>query len=131
MGRGLYPGLLPVPTHYSFPSFRSVVNLEQFVPKYYSMDPTKDKLIFGYQLVTGMTVLLEYDEKRVQIQENMHDGQLQIALHVNRWCVVQKLVAATENYNRMSFIGLYDDGTERSFTFDRLTTWYVKSDFPN
>jgi hypothetical protein len=107
-------------------------DIVDFVERHYMFDPETDDLIRGHQLVSGMRVLLESPDFRMDMRnvEMFDQGQMRTALVENRWCMVTELQfnKSDEKYEKLSFIAVYDDGTKfsRRWGLDRF--WYVKLD---
>jgi len=109
------------------------IDMTQFVPKYFEMDPKTDDLLRkGSMLEDGMVVLLEMPALRVDIVSE--DGQplstyynpetREQALRYNRWVTVSDLGWA--DGDMCSFIGVYHDGTKKKIEAPNDFAWYVK-----
>jgi hypothetical protein len=99
----------------------------EWVPKYYTMDPATEDLLFdGTHLRTGMIVLYENDLERVDIErikESMRPVEQSMADKWNRWCRVDN---PKVNEGSLEFVGVYGDGTKRKFNVDVDKAWFVK-----
>lgn len=107
----------------------SEIDSEQFVPKYFRMDPETDDLFMdSYSLREGMRILCGEVVKRAELMHLKYDVVLEEALKYNRWFVIDKIKFEPEN-DLVMLIGLYDDGEKMRhiFSLDQ-TSWYVKKD---
>jgi len=109
-------------------------NLNDFVPKYFEMDPElHDLLPNGRRLQNGMKVLCEDEGSRVSLStlvKNPKDFNLHEARKWNRWATVTDL-EIVENAlitGMITFVGLFEDGTKRQFIKGVEAAWYVKLD---
>lgn len=106
---------------------------EEFVPKYYQMNPeTEDVLFDGNALVNGMKVLIEDPEYRTTIPPNGFHGLNQEVLNRarrwNRWLTVSDLRFDKTNRS-VSFIGIYyPDGVKMKITALIDLAWLVKKE---
>jgi hypothetical protein len=99
---------------------------EQFVPKFYRMNPKTDDLIInGRHLANGMRVLIATSSLRMNTDVELSDWQEDRALENNRWCTVGALEVDGEITR---FIGVYDDGSKRMRVQQTQLAWYVKID---
>jgi hypothetical protein len=107
------------------------IDMTQFVPKYFEMDPKTDDLLRkGSMLEEGMEVLLERPDMRVDVlglAESIKSGTnpslTEQALRWNRWATVSDLGWGEEG---PSFIGIYHDGTKKKIEVADHLAWYVK-----
>lgn len=116
------------------------------------MDPSTEDLIYGIDLQEGMVVLVEkhnnFDKPSDLEREERYDGEhdrLRKSLNEEaRWCTVTKLrqdrrwETTEEDYGFSNksreiapltrFIGVYEDGTKVTRTYDSTYGWFVKLD---
>lgn len=110
------------------------VETEQFVSKYYEMDPETDDLLFdGTKLKNEMRVLIASPSLRHEtVQRVMTDRALYDLRGDNRWCFVSEIEVTPrqsyQNEGTVSFVALYDDGTKRKRVFSLSHAWIVKKD---
>lgn len=108
----------------------SGIDLNQFVPKYFRMNPeTDDLLMDSYGLHEGMRILTGNVNARVDLSHvTKYEVSLESALKHNRWFVIEKI--KTEPHNDLvMLIGRYDDGEKMRHIFSlSQTEWYVKKD---
>jgi hypothetical protein len=99
---------------------------EQFVPKFYRMNPETDDLLpNGRHLANGMRVLIAASSLRMNIDAELSDWQEDRALENNRWCTVGAL---EDDGEIVRFIGVYDDGSKMMRVQRTNFAWYVKKD---
>lgn len=112
-----------------------------YVPMAYSMDPKTEIVIWGSELTNGMKVLAESTFLRSDPGRkarhialvargegrswNEHDEQQ--LRESSRWCTVTGLRKPDHN-GVISFIGLYEDGTQHVRQMNQSWAWYVKKD---
>lgn len=100
---------------------------QNFVDKYYIMDPNEDGLLFdGRDLRNGMLVLVEDPTRRASTiigSTPMSTERYGQAMKWNRWCVVSNLLQEDETVH---FLGSYEDGTIMKFSVDVRLGWLVK-----
>lgn len=103
--------------------------LEQFVPKYYVMDPETEEIVFdGTCLENGMVVLIANPNERARPETDWsRDWSLDRLNECNRWCKVSKVTVFPE-INVVHFIGTYEDGTQRKRKYSIDESWIVKKD---
>lgn len=113
--------------YYSVRDFLKFIAFEDYVPKFYVMDPkTEDMLPNGRHLVNGMKVLFASPNERGRPEEmGDEDWKRSRVLKYNRWCTVTHL---SVDDVKTSFIGLYGDGTKVQWTEPMLRAWFVKID---
>lgn len=104
---------------------------DEFVDKYYEMDPTVEDLVYGTDLTNGVMVLIEDPRYRVDISELKTDSPdpelLREAKKSNRRCIIEKY--SRSKYDRtVSFIGVYEDGTKYTRRYAESIGWYVLAD---
>lgn len=110
---------------------KSMEDLTQFVPKYYTMDPEREDLLpNGTHLRNGMQVLVESSNFRSSLAYiDTQAGELDRALKYNRWCTVSDVEALeVEGTKSVSFIAKYEDGTKRQMVRSVWCAWYVRID---
>jgi len=99
----------------------------EWVPKYYTMDPATEDLLFdGTHLRTGMIVLYENDLERVDIErikESMRPVEQSTADKWNRWCLVDN---PKVNEGNLEFVAVYGDGTKKKMNANVDKAWFVK-----
>jgi len=111
--------------YYSVAEFVKKIN--DFVPKFYEMDPeTEDLLPSGKHLANGMVVLLAEPDRRHSISGETQDWILDRLRGDNRWCRVSHLTI--KGSTTVSFVGTYNDGTKRLREFSIDAPWLVKLD---
>lgn len=109
-----------------------MLDMSQFVDKYFEMDPKTDDMIRkGTLLMEGMTVLLESSEWRIRlVQEGqpvvLREGyaETEQARRWNRWVTVEDLGWGGPDI--CSFVGVYSDGTKKLIQVPENCAWYVK-----
>jgi hypothetical protein len=100
---------------------------EDFVPKFYRMNPETDDLVMGSDLKDGMVVLIESSNFRLRHDEPMVDWEMDRALENNRWCTVTNLKFSNAfDAPIATFIGVYEDGTKYKRSYGTGYAWYVK-----
>lgn len=101
------------------------INLDQFVSKFYRMNPAEEDIIPGRDLRNGMTVLIEDQMAREHVREGLlrEDYTRSRALKANRWCLVTKL---QRRGDILSFVGVYDEGEQISRQYNDAYHWIVK-----
>jgi len=107
------------------------INGNRFVSKFFQMDPkTEDLLSNGSMLKEGMVVMIEDDFGRVDVERDtkVERYDLARALENNRWCTVSEIETHSQNYDIISFVATYEDGTKKKRTFNKSYAWYVKLD---
>lgn len=105
----------------------------EFVAKYYIMNPDEENLLFAVDLEDGMRVLVEDNFQRSDVDFYMKDPEashnkqaLPTLMKFNRWCKVDNFFV--DEGDRVSFIGIYDDGTKFTHRSDGNSGWLVKLD---
>lgn len=106
------------------------VNTNDFVEKYFVMDPATDDLIFdGTKLRNDMVVLIERDEFRYPLKDRVEgrldDNDRAQMLRYQRWAVVSDVVINMQN---VTFIATYNDGSKRKINVATEHAWYVKKE---
>lgn len=116
--------------------------IEEFVPRFYRMNPAEDKVLpNGLVLKNGMRVLLECYANRAA---DLPPGDLSSVAgekwnwdvrRLNRWCTVTELQidpAPTDGHSchgrSVRFVGVYDDGEELMRANSWRDAWLVKRD---
>jgi len=99
-----------------------------WVDQYYMMNPETEIILFdGEMLRDGMVVLIESPIQRADTSFN--SGFVPKARYANqvknRWCTVSDL---RKTASRVSFIGIYEDGTKVKREYDKSLAWLVKLD---
>jgi hypothetical protein len=110
---------------------RSAVWIEKgFVPKHHVMDPETELLAFAVELQPGMVVLIEDDQKRVDLYNEVletADWQQALLRKYSRWMRVKEIYRCThEDGNYVTILGGYEDGTTISHHVPFCATWFVK-----
>ena len=103
--------------------------IEQFVPKYYVMDPETEEVVFdGKSLADGMVILIADPNERARPEKDLDGdwGQDRL-LERNRWCTVSKVVVEP-GVNSLYFLATYEDGTQRKRSYSIQQSWIVKKD---
>lgn len=102
---------------------------EQFVPKYYVMDPETEELVFdAMDLRNGMVVLIADPDERTRPElGNDRDWEMDRLLERNRWCTVSKIDVSPET-NSVYFLATYEDGTQRKRQYSITQAWLAKKD---
>ncbi|QAY17192.1 hypothetical protein SEA_MADAMATO_74 [Streptomyces phage Madamato] len=103
---------------------------EQFVPKYYVMDPDTEEIIFDAKsLADGMEVLIGDPNERARPEKDLDGdwGQDRL-LERNRWCTVSKVTMIPGTANSVQFLATYEDGTQRKRSYSVQQSWIVKKD---
>lgn len=108
------------------------IDMTQFVPKWFEMDPKTDDLIrSGRFLEDGMVVLLEVPDYRLDLEESggaverrTNPAMVAQALKWNRWVTVSDPGYAGDEL--CAFVGVYADGTKKSIEVPDRLAWYVK-----
>lgn len=96
-------------------------------PKFYSMDPETEELLFdGFELKDGMVVLIESPLMRGDLSAaDSNEAEMASVLANNRWCTVSNIY----NHRKMvEFVGTYGDGSKRKRTQGVRWAWLVKKD---
>ncbi|WPJ30603.1 hypothetical protein [Streptomyces phage Psst4] len=102
---------------------------EQFVPKYYVMDPEIEEIVFdGKSLADGMVILIADPNERARPEKDLDGdwGQDRL-LERNRWCTISKVTVEAE-VNTLYFLATYEDGTQRKRSHSIQQSWIVKKD---
>lgn len=106
------------------------------VSKYHQMDPENDVLLRdGRSLENDMIVLVEKRDYKTELRDlsSFETGRdfhhhLDNALQYNRWVTVTQL----EKGERVSFVGVFEDGIARKFEESMSCAWYArKSSLPD
>lgn len=98
--------------------------MTNFVDKFYQMDPTTEDLLFeGRSLKNGMIVLIGDSGWREDVSGELDHQSLELARANNRWALVTNLHVRP---SKISFVGLYDDGTKIRRDFQNDYPWLVK-----
>lgn len=98
----------------------------EYVDKYYEMDPeSEDLLDNGSLVIDGMKVLIEDPDFRQNIYDGMTALEISNARMTNRWATVEKAKLLGD---RLSFVGVYDDGIKRKVVREIALAWLVKKD---
>lgn len=99
--------------------------------KLFSMNPETEDIVRGNELKDGMVVLVEPRDLRFPIDSEC-SGNSRITfpqiVDVNRWCYVTKLHSGFPTNDRISFVGIYSDGTKAFREYQSGTPWFVKID---
>lgn len=109
------------------------IDLSQFVPKNFEMDPElHDLLPNGRALRNGMVVLIEEEAQRQNLElvkKNPSMGLPQ-ALRWNRWMTVSNVEfpGESEILTDVTFVATYDDGTKKKIAKGVMQAWYVQLD---
>lgn len=116
----------------------------QFVEKYYQQDPSQETVMYADELEEGMVVLPSSAESREDVTHFGKEGWdrdtnmalllvpvFEKALASNRWCRVTKpseidILGPGGNIDGVSFIGVYEDETERVITAFSYEGFLVK-----
>jgi hypothetical protein len=97
-----------------------------FIPKFYTMDPKNEDLLFsGRALANGMVVLVADSDSRQNLKRLDADWELDRAFENNRWAKVTNLQIIGNN---LSFVAVYEDGSKRVRTCSANYAWFVKLD---
>lgn len=106
---------------------RSTVDLSQFTPKYYEMDPeTEDIIPDGEGLENGMVVLLENENLRVDLSTaDRSEQKYYMARERNRWCKISDLRISGD---MVRFTATYVDDTKRHRSYSLTEPWLVALD---
>lgn len=99
----------------------------EFVPRFYVMNPEDDDLLRTGQLKKNMVVLCENPGERLDMtKQNSWDAEDRLhAATYNRWCLVTEDPQEFDP-NHFSFIGLYADGFKTLRSYGPNIAWYVK-----
>jgi hypothetical protein len=98
----------------------------QFIPKFYTMDPkTEDLLFSGRDLANGMVILVADSDSRQNLKRLDADWELDRAFENNRWAKVTNLQVLG---NSLSFVAVYEDGSKRIRSCSVSYAWFVKLD---
>lgn len=118
----------PVSQSYSTATEFLQENIDQFVPKFYKLDPdTEDLLPSGSHLANGMVVLIGSPERRDRPEHNDSDWMNDRIQERNRWCTVTNLEFSRQDLrHQISFVGVYEDGSKRKRTYHVSDSWIVK-----
>lgn len=100
---------------------------QQFVDKYYIMNPVEDELLFdSRELREGMLVLAANFEDREGTAVGivpMSQERYAKCMQWNRWMVVSHLF---QENDLVHFIGNYNDGTKMKFSVNPRKPWLLK-----
>lgn len=117
------------------PPNRKRKNVPDYFPKYYTMDPEAEDVLFGHELRNDMVVMIEgaafkadldsYDPASSPFIEGLPAYVEDSALRMNRWMTVNRL-SLDERDREIHFIGVYEDGTKSAHSWDKNTGWIVK-----
>ncbi len=117
------------------PPNRKRKNVPDYFPKYYTMDPEAEDVLFGHELRNDMVVMIEgaafkadldsYDPASSPFVEGLPAYVEDSALRMNRWMTVNRLFI-DERDREIHFIGVYEDGTKSAHSWDKNTGWIVK-----
>lgn len=101
----------------------------EFAPKIYVMDPETEDILYGDQLKKNMVVLIWLNEYRQDpSKQNNWDAQERAeAAVMNRWCLITDEIRQLDN-GKLSFIGMYADGSKSPRVHGPSASWYVKKD---
>jgi len=121
--------------------------MTEFVPQYYRMNPETEVLLYGWELMDGMEVLIEpaiyradLSDVRVTFVGKRPDGAearnfeltehvKSEALRMNRWAKVTKFAVDSEYDKQIAhFVAEYEDGTQKVQSWDLYIGWLVKKD---
>lgn len=107
-----------------------MLDLTQFVDKYYEMDPATEALLpNGRSLKPGMCVLIDRHSARADVaklkepERSNYNEIFYLARERNRWCLVAE-VEIIEDY--VHFTATYDDGVSRRRSVPLVAGWLVK-----
>lgn len=99
---------------------------DDFVDKYYVMDPGVEDVIFDCRgLQEGMIVLIDRTESREELRDKMSPGQLDNARWNNRWCKISRIDIRGDH---VSFFATYADHTVKKRVVNIHYPWLVKID---
>jgi hypothetical protein len=113
--------------------------MEEFVSKYYRMNPDEDMILFdGGRLRDGMMVLVEDPNIRAtDYSDTLPSGDtawFHKLRQANRWCVVKDVLAdplASDHHCRnrhVRFIGIYEGGEEMFRSYPLEVPWLAKKE---
>lgn len=104
-------------------------NINEYVDKYYEMDPeTEDVLHNGTLVVDGMKVLIEDPSLRQEMDGDMSAYDIYHARKKNRWATVESSKVEHHGHPVLTFIGAYEDGVKMKVVEDVNCAWIVKKD---
>lgn len=109
------------------------IDLSQFVPKNFEMDPElHDLLPNGRALRNGMVVLIEEEAQRQDLELVKKNPSMRLpqALRWNRWMTVSNVEfpGESEILTDVTFVATYDDGTKKKIAKGVMQAWYVQLD---
>lgn len=100
----------------------------ELVSKYYVMDPSVEKSLFGQDLIDGMIVLVEHPNYKFELEDvSLKPVSLDYERNIaNRWCKISEI---TEGYEgMMHFLATYGDGTSFRRSSAKYQGWIAKAD---
>lgn len=94
------------------------------VRKYYRMNPERDDVVLGCDLVSGMVVLIEDPDSRMDLGLDvvLTESRDDKILTRNRWCRVE---SCRSNREYVTFVGVYADKTKHTRHYPIEDGWIV------